>query len=521
MKINTIRNNRFIISCEYDQRQIVKNLGARWDGGQKRWWIGANILNYQNLIIQGFEFATDIKEVMDQKLELEMSFNEFGFQEKTTSYKHQKSLTNLVLDKKQCFFLCGMGTGKTKAVLDAISELHYQKRILTCLVVSPASIMQNFADEVEKHSYLESTVIKGALKQREELIDSNTPIHIINYEILTKLESQLKNKFYDMIIFDECHRLKNRQSKCSKAAHKIAKEVAYRVGLTGTMLSNSYEDAFMPYKVISPSIFGEVFARFKDQFLVYGGYQNYQIIGYNNKEQFAKLLSSNSLKYDLDDVVDLPEEVEVIKKFPLRPENKKMYDTLKKDFLIVSEKEETMTSNVLERLLRLSQISSGFFMQEKVNIDVGEEKLEVLKETLEGIEGKVIVWCRFTHSIHRVQQLCKSLGLSYMTYNGETKDKGIYKQFNEDDTQVWISQIQTGLGYSIPSAKYAIFYETDYSMVNHVQCKGRNRRLTGSDKGSCVYIYLQAEGTVDPIIFNTLKKKDFNAADALRHIKGS
>jgi hypothetical protein len=53
-----------------------------------------------------------------------------------------------------------------------------------------------------------------------------------------------------------------------------------------------------------------------------------------------------------------------------------------------------------------------------------------------------------------------------------------------------------------------------------VQSKGRNRRLEGSERGSCVYIYLQAIGTIDTVVYNTLKTKDFNAAEAMKLIQG-
>ena len=516
-----MESGKFIVKCDYEDRDYVKDV-CTWSNKYRAWTLNSTLMNYEIAKSQRFVewvFPEEIDSLFQSKLKLNLDFQKHGFKSKTPPYKHQVMLTNLVLERERCFFLCGVGTGKSKAVIDAISELHYRGDVKRALIVSPASIMKNFQSQIEEHSYLESTVIEGSLYKRIQLLNVNTPVHIINYEMLSKLSGRMPK--YDMVVFDECHRLKNRQALQSKAALKLSKGVRYKVGLTGTLFSNSFEDVFMPYKIISPHVFGPAFNGFKDSFLVLGGFNNHQVVGYINEHSFRKLLSTNSLKFELDDIVDLPPEIEVIKKFNLNDKNSSTYSILEKEFVILAKETERMTANVLERLIRLSQITSGFTLNnENEIIDIGNEKLSVLEEVLLETSGKIIVWCRFTHSIKRVEKLCEKLNLSCMTYFSETKDKSCYKQFNSDDTRVFIAQIQTGIGYSIPNANTAIFYETDYSRVNHVQAKGRNRRLVGSENKSVVYIYLQAESTLDESIFRILKQKDFNARDALRLIQG-
>jgi len=290
--------------------------------------------------------------------------------------------------------------------------------------------------------------------------------------------------------------------------------------MSGTIIANSYEDIFMPYKIISPDIFGTKFTPFKNSYLEYGGYNNYQLLGYKNETQFKKLMSLNSLSYDIDDVIELPDEFELIKTFDLSSKSRKIYDTLMKDFILDYNEENEdieLAGHVLSRMMMLTQISSGFIKNgDDINI-IGDEKIQLLSEILQEIDGKIIIWCRFKHSIKLVQSLCTNLKLSSMVHYGDYKDD--YKTFNNDDTRVWIGQIQTGIGYSLPNAKHAIFYETDYSHINHVQAKGRNRRLVGSNDGKCVYIYLQGKNTLDEVVYQSLKEKSFTAQDAMNYIK--
>jgi len=112
------------------------------------------------------------------------------------------------------------------------------------------------------------------------------------------------------------------------------------------------------------------------------------------------------------------------------------------------------------------------------------------------------------------------MGISHYINDGRTKEKDLYLKFNEDDTQVWIAQIQKSEGYSIPSAKYCIFYELDYSRKNHIQAKGRVLRATGAKHDTIFYIYLLAMGTIDRVIYKTLKDKDFTSQKALECVKG-
>lgn len=523
-------NKNLTLKCRYEERWFPKELRGRWDNKYKLWTfpLSVMIFNAINELVEEKDIRIEVDDSVENYFKEKISeLNSFKLtgEFKTKPYAHQEEISSLIIQKKRFFVFAGVGTGKSKAAIDAVTVLHREGEVKRVLVVSPASIMWNFANEISTHSFLDSTVIFGTLNLRKILIkESSTVFDIINYEMVEKLSDEIISKNYDMVIFDEIHYCKSRTSNRSKACEKISKDIPIRVGLTGTIISNSYEDLFMPYKIIDNTIFGTYFTKFKERYFILHAFTGFQkIIGYCNEDEIKKLISLNSIKFDIRDVIkNLPDEQNITKSISLNPKTSGIYKQMKNNMLVAHERGEIVASNVLERMLRLSQVSSGFLVdKENDSIDViGDEKISALRDLLTEIKEKTVIFCRFRHSIDRVSQLCDEMGISAYIYDGRTKDKELYLKYNSDDTQIWIAQLQKSEGYSIPSAQYCIFYELDYSRKNHIQSRGRILRATGADHDCIFYIYLLAKKTIDEAVYKTLQEKDFNSEKALAFVKG-
>lgn len=523
------KNDKMVLKCTYSERLFPKTLNARWNAKHKQWEFSASMMTYNVIIEEAkkrniqLKVDNDLKEFFDNKTDYLKSFS-LNKEFKTKQYKHQKLITEFIINKKKCFVFAGVGTGKSKAAIDAVTQLYDFKEVKKVLVVCPSSIMWNFGNEIKIHSYFDYTIISGTLEKRKQLLeDSNTVFDIINYDILSKLEKEIIKKKYDMVIFDEIHKCKSRTTSLANASFKISQSIPIRVGLTGTIISNNCVDLFMPYKIIDSTIFGKQFSKFKSRYLLMGGYMQYEIIGFSHEEEIKKLVASNSIKFEIRDVIDdLPSEKHIIKNIKLSKEAMKIYKDLKTKMIAEYDRGNVVADNVLERILRLSQITSGFLVDKENNLFnvVSTEKIDALKDLLSEITEKTAIFCRFTKSIDLVAELCDKLGISYYIYDGRTKCKDLYLKYNNDDTVVWIAQLQKSEGYSIPNARYCIFYELDYSRTNHVQSKGRILRASGSPHECIFYIYLLAEKTIDEGVYMTLKNKDFSSEKALELVRG-
>lgn len=513
-------NNDVIIRAPYAWREKLIDIGCKWDNRVAKWKLPKSILAIKQLQHLNIGLSDEILHLLDRhetathkKIESANRVLKFI----TDPYRHQIELVELSLDIKKALFLCDVGTGKTKAAIDSVSNSGASKT----LVVAPACTLLNFQSEVKKHApQLDSLVLTGPLQKRREMLKKHGDsfqIYIINYEMLSKLKNELILANFDMVIFDEIHYLKNYKSIRSRAAYKIVQNIPLRLGLTGTLIANTIQDAFGPYKVIDDTIFGEVFSLFKNRYLLFGGYDAgwgpTQLVGYKNIVEFKELIAKNSLKYEIDDVKDLPEVIEVEKIFDLSPTTRTIYRDMKMGY------HETIDVNCsLTQILNLQKICSGFLENESIS----NEKIIALLDLLEEIgDKKVVIWCRFRHSIDKISEVLQKNVKKHLIYDGRTSKKDIYKQFNDSgDINIMISQLQMGIGWECPAAKYAIFYELDCSLNHLTQAKGRIRRLFGSEKGSCVYLYLLARNSIEEVIYGVLKEKDFTAQDALEYVKG-
>jgi len=565
------KDKQFNIYCPFAGKDFMRMLKARWLKGKKCWALPFTIDIYQKLcLLNGVQMSDKIHNHFKEKLNNIISYDK-EFPYKTKPYSHQKALTNLFIQKKKAFAFADPGTGKSKAAIDAAVALHLERKVFKVAIICPASLIPNWAEEVRVHSHFEAVELYGKVDKRlERLNENNVLFYVINYdivadyevtkEVLTKnpetgvkepkevterkmsvMGQAMLDQHFDMIVFDECHFMKGRNSYRSTACMKIARTIKYRIGLTGTMVANRPNDIFMPYKIVDPEIFGSSYTKFKEEFLVMGGFDAgfgpTQVLGIRNEEELQSRVALNALRFDLDDVVDLPKQIHKNRLFRLDPGTQAIYDEIVNESTITWQDiensifEEKVIGNTLEEIIRRQQAASGFIPKiqdftaiKNEYIEISNEKIEVLKDIVEELlnsgEKKIIIWCKFKPSIRKVEKLIKDLKLSYYIYDGDQKNKKIYLDYQKDDTVVWVGQLQTGIGYSIPCARHAIYYELNHSYGDWKQSKGRNRRLVGSTEKSCVYWYLMAKGTIDEDLLPLIKRKEAMEEKVLKKVKG-
>lgn len=511
-----------------DERSFASSLKGRWNKKLKCWTFSPSIVAYKSIIEDAdqremqLEIDPKIKTYFEEKINKNLDYkvtSDF----KTKSYNYQLTSTEFLLSLKKAFLFTDPGSGKSKISIDSVAELYAAGKVKKVLVISPESIIPNFANQIEEHSHMDSTKIVGSLDVRKNLLrDSTTVFDIINYEMLGKLEKEIKANNYDMVIIDEIHYCKNHTSQRSKNTYKVTRNIPIRVGLTATAICNNHLDVFMPFKIIDESIFGPFITHFKQRYIIYG-YMGYDIDHYVNEEELKQLIASISMKYSIRDVKDdLPEETNIYKEVHLKPKTMATYKALKTQMITEVEAGEVVVGNALTKILRLAQVASGFVKPFEEDIcDLSDEKLEVLEDFLGSIESKCAIYCRFLHSMDRIEAMLKRLKIKYCRFDGATKDKELYFKFEKGDARVWLCQSQKSEGYSIPSAQYVIFYELTYSHKDHVQIRGRIlRALKTQPYKNIFYVYLLAKDTIDEVCYKALEMKHWTAEDALSYVKG-
>jgi SNF2 family DNA or RNA helicase len=197
----------------------------------------------------------------------------------------------------------------------------------------------------------------------------------------------------------------------------------------------------------------------------------------------------------------------------LERETLTLYHELVQDSMIQLREGEVTATNVLTRLLRLSQLTGGFLCQDDSDrpVSVSDAKLNALSDIVDSAaedDRKLVIIARFLPEIDAILRMLEKKRINYSVISGEIKDRDEQvRRFQTDpDVTVFVGQIATaGMGITLTAADTMVFYSLDYSMSNFEQAKARIHRV--GQRNPCTYLYLVAAGTVDEKVLQALIDK--------------
>jgi len=450
---------------------------------------------------------------------------------KAAPYRHQIEAFNFVCEKfglvpfktmpSACAaLLMEMGTGKTITSIAVAGALYEAGKIRRVLVVAPLSILGVWREEFEKFADFDYSlaVLEGSAAKKIDTLrhmrGSPLQVAVINYESAWRLEKELAAWNPDMIIADEGHKIKTHNIAASKAMHRLGARARYRLLLTGTVITNKAIDVFSQYKFLSPAVFGQSFYAFRNRYFDMVGYgQHTPVLKKSMEQDLMKRLHSVAFRATKAECLDLPETTDIVRYVELEPAAMKIYRDLVRDSYAELGKGEVTATNILTRLLRLSQITGGFIGGDEGGPvqRVSTAKEEALGDIIEDVlqsGKKLAVMARFIQEIKAICRLLEKKGIGYSLLMGGVKDREeqVAAFQNDPEVQVFVGQIATaGLGVTLTAASTMVFYSIDYSMSNFEQARARIHRV--GQKENCTYLYLTAKGTVDEKVLKALRDK--------------
>ena len=416
--------------------------------------------------------------------------------------------------------LMEMGCGKSLTAVGIAGRLYLDGSIRRVLVVAPLSIVGVWDEEFQKFAAFDYTlaVLNGSGAKKAETLrklnGSGLQVAVVNYESAWRMEKEIAAWNPDLIIADEGHKIKTHNISASKAMHRLGARSAYRLLLTGTVITNKAIDVFSQYKFLNPAVFGNSFYTFRNRYFDMVGYGNHTpVLKKAMADELTRRLHSIAFRATKAECLDLPATTDIIRSVELEPAAMKVYrDLVKESYAELGEKEIT-AANILTRLLRLSQLTGGFIGDDEGGApqNISRAKLNALSDILDmaAQEGrKLVIIARFVAEIKAICAMLGKMGIGYSLIMGGVTDREeqVSRFQNDPDVQVFVGQIATaGLGITLTAASTLVFYSTDYSMSNHEQARARIHRV--GQRENCTYIYLAAKGTVDMKVLKALRDK--------------
>ncbi len=530
-----IHNDRLIFTFPFNPAIIqgVKESfrDAKWNKSHKRWEIPAftNYLDTLKLILpQPVIVEEDCKNWYNSKMndakkesatDTKLQEAVTNFQFKTAPYKHQKETFIWAVIKKSgaIFFECGLG--KTKTALDIMQFLYNNNVVKKALIVVPLSVSKTWIDEIPKHTFMSepdvTSIVTGSIDHRRSILNTtDRKIYIVNYDAVVELKNDIIAKGFDIIICDESTYVKSMKAQRTKAILAISDRIKYKFILTGTPFGQRLTDIYSQLKIIAPSKFTESFWAFRNRYCTMGGYRvnniPVQVTGYKNTEELNKRISEVAMIYKKTDCLDLPDKIYETRSCQMTDEQAKHYREIIEYLVTIVQGKVIEASMVITQMMKLSQITSGFAKGVKEDEIVRfkqNPKLELLKETLEEISGKVVIWCKFHEDVKMITGILP--GNSYRTYTGKTKSEdrdNIINEFNNNDQiQYLIMTSAGGFGLNLQISHNMIFYSHEFSVEDRQQAEDRVHRI--GQKSAVTIIDLKMDHSVDEYVLKCCKDK--------------
>jgi SNF2 family DNA or RNA helicase len=148
-----------------------------------------------------------------------------------------------------------VGLGKTIEAGLVLSELRMRGLADHVLVIVPAGLVDQWRDELERKFGLPTTIARsGSTPARETGMDRPVTIASLAAARRDPLLGRLTDTNWDLVIFDEAHRLRNPRSASGKLARRL--RARYLLMLTATPVENKLSDLYQLVSLVAPGLLG-------------------------------------------------------------------------------------------------------------------------------------------------------------------------------------------------------------------------------------------------------------------------
>lgn len=413
----------------------------------------------------------------------------FPFQKTGVEFIERSNGRALVADE--------MGLGKT---IQSIAYLHAHPELRPAIIVVPATLKLDWKQKLEQWMTDPKIEILKGTTPRETTGD----IIIINYDILPKWVTELRNRGPKILIMDEIHYIKASSARRTKACKKLAKDIPYVIGLSGTPILNRPSEIYNAVRIINPEIF-PVFDDFARRYCNrhYNGF-GWDNSGSSNIRELHEILTHTIMirRLKKDVLNDLPDKLYNF--VPIELSNIEEYRSAENDLISFIRAEKgalaaikAKSAEALVKIEVMKQLAAKGKLQQAI---------EWIRDFLES-DGKLVLFA--THKTI-IQNLVDEFGALAVRFDGSMTDTQKQKAKEEFQTnpeiKLFIGNIKAASeGITLTAASTVAFLEYPWSPGLLVQCADRCHRI--GQKDNVTIHYLLAEGTIDEKIARLLDSK--------------
>ncbi|HLJ44889.1 MAG TPA: DEAD/DEAH box helicase [Bryobacteraceae bacterium] len=413
-----------------------------------------------------------------------------------------------------------MGLGKTIQVLSLLLLLQRESASepRPNLLVAPASLLANWASEIERFAPSLKTLIAHPSASAAGDFKAWTPDRVQGIDLaITTYGSVLRAPWlkevgWRLVILDEAQAIKNPDAKQTRAVKALKPDA--RISLTGTPVENRLGDLWSLFDFINPGLLGTAkeFSAFTKR-LGSGPHASYGPL-----RELVRPYILRRLKTDKTVITDLPDKTEVKAFCPLSRTQAALYEQAVKE-LGKQIKEASGIQRkglVLSYLMRFKQIcnhpsqwlADGAWKEE----DSGKwGRLREIAEVVAARQEKMLVFSQFREITAPLADFLASVfGRPGLVLHGETAVKGrgdLVRRFHEDESIGFfvLSLKAGGIGLNLTAASHVVHFDRWWNPAVENQATDRAFRI-GQTKNVLVHKFV-CRGTVEEKIDELIESK--------------
>lgn len=441
-------------------------------------------------------------------------------------YSYQAEGARWLADTGDALLAWDMGTGKTATSVHA-TELVNARRIV---VVCPAVAKSVWRDAFTRWSKIKLPI--RVIHSATSPVGGGEGVWIVSYDLMSRAKQnglirRLSVEAIDVLICDEAHALKTRSASRTMAIYGPKADRTGLAGhakrvwlLTGTPVLNHANELWTHLHALAPKTIelqpGLPMPeyRFMERYckLVATPFGN-KITGSQNQQELAARIAP---------FVSWKRKEEVLKELP----------PITFDTLPVSVHDAHVSADVLREFKKAEQDATGVYTE--VDPENADEFLanlrgsalflatqrrltgllkapvvaQIVKNDLDGGDGKVIVFCQHTAVIDTLADALDEFNPAMI--DGRTSRFGrdaAVNRFQQDPAcRVFIGQLQAAsTAITLTAASNVIFAEADWTPAINAQAAARAHRIGQPSAVTARFVML--EGTLDAMVMKTLARK--------------
>ena len=441
---------------------------------------------------------------------------------------YQKYAADFIVGHPASAILLDCGCGKTIITLTAIKDLlHDLFDVSKVLVICPIRVAQVWAEEIHKWSHLQGlrfSIAVGTESQRRYALAQDADIYVINRDVVPWLVENYASAWkWDMLVLDELSSFKNPQAKRFKSLLKVRPKVRRIVGLTGTPSSNGLMDLWAEYRLLD---LGERLGKFIGSYrsAYFRPDKTNGVIVYSYKplagaeEQIYRRIGDMTVSVRCTDVLRMPELISSPYEVRMNPEEKKVYDQMKKELVLGLPDGEVTASNAAALSGKLTQMANGAVYTDEGTAEViHNRKLDALEDIIEAQQGKpILVAYWFKHDLDRITERLRALGVRFAKIDNQHN----IDRWNRRQIPVGlIHPASAGHGLNLQAGgSTLVWFGLTWSLELYIQTNARLWRQ-GQVSKTVVILHIVTKGTVDEQILKALESKEVTQESLMNAVK--